>query len=63
MVLVGSQIGANIEQVVLDALYEGLLRTIGQQGGKESEMAVKFVDGAVGLEADAGLRYALTTYQ
>ena len=36
LVLVCSQIGADVEQVVLDALYERFLMAIGKYGGKES---------------------------
>ena len=63
LVLVSSQVGAHVEQVVLDALHEGLLVAFWKHGGKESEVGVEFIDGAISLQTDAGLRNALTTYE
>ena len=53
--LVGGEIGADIEQIVLDALHHLLLVTFRKPGSQQPQMRAQFVDGAISLQAYAGL--------
>ena len=61
---VGGQVGADAEELVLDAAYPGCLgRSFGVFRTEQAEVCVELVDGAVGFEAGVGLGDARASYE